>query len=110
VLQAVVKNKDYKQAHAIQGRLRTLADVEKKHWRLQQQAKLEQHLALLRKSQQKELASLRMRTNSGMNELQRQRTEERQALSSKRRSLTSQQVSLGRTSSLPNIFAKTQQF
>jgi hypothetical protein len=80
ILKTVVKNKDYKEAHAIQDRMNSLAEAEKKQWELQQQARSEHHLAQLRKSQQKELASLHKRADCGMNELQKQRSEEYQTL------------------------------
>jgi hypothetical protein len=50
ILKTVVKNKDYKEAHAIQDRMNSLAEAEKKQWELQQQARSEHQLAQLRRS------------------------------------------------------------
>jgi hypothetical protein len=80
VLKVMVKSKDYKEAHAIQARLNALAEEESEHWLEQQQAKLDIQLSQLKKSQQKELSSLHRRSESGMNELQKRRSEEYETL------------------------------
>lgn len=80
ILKTVVKNKDYREAHAIQTRLSDLADVEKEHWRQQQQIKVDHQLAKLKKTHQKELGSLRKRAENGLNELNKQRSEEYETL------------------------------
>lgn len=80
ILKTVVKNKDYREAHAIQSRINALAEVEKEHWRQQQQARCDHQLGQLRKTQQKEMASLHKRAENGLNELKKQRSEEYETL------------------------------
>lgn len=103
ILKTVVKNKDYKEAHAIQSRLNALAEVEKEHWTQQQQAKLAHHLGQVKKAQQKELNSLQKRADNGLNELKKAQSEEYETLIKKyqnREKITTTQQNKERTALL----------
>jgi small-conductance mechanosensitive channel len=98
VLQTVVKSKDYKEAHTIQGRLKTLAEEEKQHWLTHQRAKLKHHLAQLKATQEMELTTLQQRSACAMNELHKRRSEQYQAFINRKKGVPTQLTKPGKPS------------
>jgi hypothetical protein len=76
----LVRNKEYKEAHAIQRAMVELEEKEKLTWGEDRTAKIQQNLAILSKRQENELNRLIQKAKSGYDELMKQRGAETESL------------------------------
>jgi hypothetical protein len=69
----LVRNKEYKEAHAIQQKIIELEEEQKKTWGEERNAKIEQNMAALARKQENEIFSFRKRAKTGFEELKKER-------------------------------------
>lgn len=83
----LVRNKEYKEAHAIQQKIAELEEEEKKSWGLEREAKIRQNLTALSKKQENEIFSFKKRAKTEFEELKKQRAAKLESLIKKYQNL-----------------------
>jgi hypothetical protein len=87
IQETLVRNKEYKEAHAIQQKMIELEENEKLTWGEDRQAKIQQNLASLAKRQENEISSFRQKAKNGFEELKKQRAAKTESLIKKYQNL-----------------------
>ena len=83
----LVRNKEYKEAHAIQQKMVELEEIEKQSWGEDRLTKIQQNLAALAKRQENEISSFRQKAKNGFEELKKQKAAKLESLIKKYQNL-----------------------
>jgi hypothetical protein len=87
IQETLVRNKEYKEAHAIQQKMIELEEIEKLTWGDDRQAKIQQNLTALAKRQENEINSFRQKAKNGFDELKKQKAAKLESLLKKYQNL-----------------------
>ena len=87
IQETLVRNKEYKEAHAVQQKIAELEEEEKKTWGVERDAKIKQNLASLAKKQENEIFSFRKRAKTEFEEMKKQRAAKLESLIKKYQNL-----------------------
>ena len=87
IQETLVRNKEYKEAHAIQQKMIELEETEKLTWGDDRLAKIQQNLASLAKRQENEINSFRQKAKNGFEELKKQKAAKLESLLKKYQNL-----------------------
>lgn len=82
-----MRNKEYKEAHAIQQKIIELEEEEKKSWGEERNAKIEQNMAALARKQDNEVSSFRKRAKTGFDEMNKEKAARLESLLKKYQNL-----------------------
>lgn len=87
IQETLVRNKEYKEAHAIQQKMIELEEAEKLTWGDDRLAKIQQNLAALAKRQDNEVSGFRQKAKNGFEELKKQKAAKLESLIKKYQNL-----------------------
>lgn len=87
IQETLVRNKEYKEAHAVQQKIAELEEEEKKTWGQERDAKIRQNMAALSKKQENEVFSFKKRAKSEFEEMKKQRAAKLESLIKKYQNL-----------------------